>query len=94
MRPHEFCRASSLPDYECNHCGLPPEHHVHGRAYIDAFCKRCSQPFAAYLLLRPSKSIELHEEDCIGCEPPPVLWKVEITEVKPMEMPIFEIFKV
>lgn len=29
MKQHEFIWASSLPDYECNHCGLPPEHPVH-----------------------------------------------------------------
>jgi len=29
MKAHEFVRASALPDYECNDCGLPPEHAIH-----------------------------------------------------------------
>ena len=34
---HEFCRASSLPDYECNNCGEPPEHPIHQVTH----CKHC-----------------------------------------------------
>lgn len=92
MRPHEFIWASSLPDYECNHCGLPPEHNVHHRLYVDAWCKRCSQKFAVYWTFTIPQSVELHRDDCIGCDPPTPMFKMEVIEVKPMDTPVSKIF--
>jgi hypothetical protein len=38
MKKHDFCRASSLPDFECNNCGNPPEHPIHDTTH----CTHCT----------------------------------------------------
>jgi len=56
MKPHEFCWASSLPDYECNDCGLTPEHPIHSVVR----CKHC-------MFIIDCDHVSEHKDLCCDC---------------------------